>query len=307
VFKEAGLDIGSVPCVDDIDLEGLCLQQRLRLTLVDHNTPCVEQGVLWPAVVEIVDHHVDEGKHLEAKRQIAMVASTTTLVTTELLKSPLLSVSVATLLQACVLLDTRNLNAAEVNYLPPDREAATALQEITGRDPAKFYEDLFRRRLDVSGLPLRDLLRKDSKFVATGDLRFCMSSLAGISLDELAQSFPDWQQDLLSCCKGSGWDLLVVMMAYSVDTQFRRHLVIAGGELVSPLHEYLSRSESKLDLEPLPSFSVFSSPAVLSFCQRNVKASRKQVLPLVRQFIGLLGAADTAALKRKRELDPPSR
>lgn len=285
VFKEAGIDIQAVPCAEEVNLSALAASRRLRLILVDHNTPCADQLDLGSSVVGIVDHHEDEGKHMEASRKIEKVGSATTLVAAELLKASLVTPEVALLLQSAILLDTRNLNANEVHFLPLDREVASTLQEITGREPSKFYGELFTRRMDVSGVPLADLLRKDAKSVSMNNYHFYMSSLAGMSLEILTTNFPNWQQELLRCCKEKGWDLLIIMMAFTEGKTFNRHLVLAGGELVAPLRDYLSRSESKLELEPL---SASSSSSTLAFVQRNSKASRKQVLPLVRQYVGSL-------------------
>lgn len=93
-----------------------------RVTLVDHNVLAEKfQGKNW-TVVEIVDHHQDEGRYLEtcsgAARTIAfaddkaLVASACTLVAERLKKvwTPLYPSSLGLLLLGVILLDSVNLS-----------------------------------------------------------------------------------------------------------------------------------------------------------------------------------------------------
>lgn len=140
---------------------------NLGLILVDHNrlAPGQEEWVTF--VDQIIDHHQDEKVNYprlkKSNKWIDKVGSCATLVTEIITREMVLSQSSALLLLAAILLDTGNLTDASKVTLR-DSEAADFLKARAGKYLTEnFYEELLKKRGDVSHLSPNTLLRKDLK------------------------------------------------------------------------------------------------------------------------------------------------
>ena len=132
-------DVNDLIAIDQHDL----LPKQATLTLSDHNYFRGITGFDW-VVTEIIDHHLDEGKHSDtcplSKRNIAfedskaLVASTTTLVAEEFYASASNSKmppSLAILLLGTILIDSINMSQIAGKGTPRDEVAIQRLMDET--------------------------------------------------------------------------------------------------------------------------------------------------------------------------------
>jgi exopolyphosphatase len=140
LMRLAGIDTETLLYVDD----PVWTDPRVKLdvTLVDHK---YQQQQEQYNVVQIIDHHNDEGYHLDARKRTiafangtALVASTCTLVVEKDVamrrrqqQHPLLSASLSILLLGVILLDSVNMDAAAGKGTDRDRVAIQALLQNT--------------------------------------------------------------------------------------------------------------------------------------------------------------------------------
>lgn len=134
-MRNVKADINDLIAIDQQDL----LPKKATLTLTDHNFFRGRTGFDW-VVTEIVDHHSDEGKHMDTcplpKRNIAfedskaLVASTTTLVAEEfyaMTGKSKMPPSLAIILLGTILIDSINMSPEAGKGTPRD---AVAIQKI---------------------------------------------------------------------------------------------------------------------------------------------------------------------------------
>jgi manganese-dependent inorganic pyrophosphatase len=157
-----------------------------RVVLVDHaerdqSVPGVEHA----EIVEILDHHHIGGIHTRAPVRATFdpVGSTATLVTERFLQAgreP--SRPTALMLLAAVMSDTVVLGSPTTTGR--DREAAAHLGELVGTDPEALGRELFRASSDVSDVPAAELIARDAKEYADGEVVIAQVETAGPELLE---------------------------------------------------------------------------------------------------------------------------
>lgn len=273
-----------------VDQPDLNLSGKL-LHLVDHNRLAAAQEHLEPRVVEILDHHRDDGKCANASpREIVFpLGSCCTLVAKHVLAhegGSLLKAdaSLARLLLAPILIDTGNLDKALGKTEPLDAQMAAALEPLACLTQSKdaFFHALNDAKFDVSRLSMRDLLRRDYKEFVAGARRVGMSavlrSLTEVNAAEMNAAVGQWMVE-------QRLDVLVVMTAYyrGPEKAFERQDWIVARE--QGLGEALARrlvGEATLNLRPLPAGTVLQGHA---FQQLDVRPSRKQLAPMVTDFL----------------------
>lgn len=238
-LSAAGIDTASLVFIDDADILAL----DGGVTLVDHNEPASHQQALASRVRGIVDHHVDAGKHLDAKpRVVDMIGSCSTVVCElwpDIIAGDGRNETAALLLMCAILVDTRNMTGGS----PRDASAINAVRESLQISEAlrnQIFQELYERKADQSMLTTRDLLRRDYKRFEGG------GKLVGISSSGL--SFSDWaardmgETHALTAVGLQQWaqeqtiDVLIVMTLYgSVDNLSRELLVCAATDSNAPL------------------------------------------------------------------------
>jgi len=132
-------DVNDLIAIDQLNL----LPKQATLTLADHNFFRGKEPYEW-IVTEIVDHHIDEGKHTDtcpsSKRDIAfedsraLVASTTTLVAEQFYATATTSEmppTLAILLLGTILLDSINMSPQAGKGTPRDAAAIKKLLDNT--------------------------------------------------------------------------------------------------------------------------------------------------------------------------------
>lgn len=183
LFQLFGIFVDDILFLDDnIPLNRLFEQKRLRLNLVDHNVLRPSQEHLSGAVERVVDHHVDENQHYpltaNENKLIAVVGSNATLIAEKIFSSQrkAMSPEIAALLLAPILIDTSNLKSTEKTTYR-DIDAAKELQNLASTLPQDFYQKLLAAKNDISGLTPTMLLSKDFKEYLDGNILYGISSL----------------------------------------------------------------------------------------------------------------------------------
>ncbi|XP_021921029.1 exopolyphosphatase PRUNE1 isoform X2 [Zootermopsis nevadensis] len=271
---------------DTVDLKQLQMAGKLQVALVDHHVLSPETEFLRMSVTEIIDHHPQDPAWLwpEQKVILVKVGSCSTLVANEVVQRcpQLLSCQIAMLLYGPIILDTACFSRAADRTTALDLKMASEL-EIRGVDSTKrerLFEELLAARSDVSSLTPSQLLVKDMKFA---------SSIPVPGLPMLVQEFvtrPDVSEALKEFCAGKETDIAVVMGLRIDGDLIQRDIAVFHStkpevalELVTCLR---TSTDPALQLEPVEVATQHQVPGLQLFRQLNVKASRKQVLPIVR-------------------------
>lgn len=322
---------GNSNCTDnslaDSDLRRLHREGRLQLTLTDHNSMSPRQRKLElpDAVVQIIDHHQDDGQSPQvtgAQRVIgygnsaqpplpaaAAIGSACTLVAQAYLaQAPELLVAeplVAKLLLAGILIDTTNLSPHAGKTQLLDISTVSRLYEVCGMQALppqdEFAAQLKARKFDPlywATVPPADLLRADFKQYTDGGVGYGMASvLLPLSVVVTGQHADALASALTAYSSTHGLDVLV-MMSFSQDAGPRRQLLlhVANPRLRGALAHYLEetlRQELGLQrIEPLPQAGSSSSQqlqeaGVLLYEQTEIKASRKLLAPMLQAFFSM--------------------
>ncbi len=288
LLEESDVDTKALLFVDEPKLD---LSSKL-LHLVDHNRLAAGQEHLEDRVVEIIDHHRDDGRcQKAAERDIVFpLGSCSSLVAKRMLAhdgGKLLSdVNVARLLLAPILIDTGNLDPALGKTEPLDAQMVSQLTLHAGfADSSRrdaFFNQVNDAKFDVSRLSMRDLLRRDYKEFFAGTRRVGMSavlrSLLELNASEMNTAAEQWMAE-------QKLDVLVVMTAYYQGpgkTFERQNWIVARESLVGDALSRRLQSEASLNLKPLPPGAIVQGHA---FQQLDVRPSRKQLAPIVIDFL----------------------
>ncbi|XP_066996498.2 exopolyphosphatase PRUNE1 [Anabrus simplex] len=265
----------------DLDLKSLHKSGQLELILVDHHVLSPADSFLQKCIVEIYDHRPPEpGWEWRGKKTLLRVGSCATLIAKEVMQRQpsLLVQDVCLLLYGPILLDTACLspNAGRTSQL--DLDVISELDKHIGyavkRD--EIFQNLLDARSDISSLSPPQLLVKDMKII--NGVPIC-------GLPILVQEFvkiPDVKMALEEFCSQRKISTLMIMGLTIVQNVIRRDLAVfsASEPIVGQqLIEHLKKSSSpSLLLEPLHSVI----PGLTLFKQGNIKASRKEIVPLVK-------------------------
>jgi exopolyphosphatase len=167
---------------DNVPMEQLFEQQRLRLNLVDHNTLKPRQAHLSAAVERIVDHHADENREYPLVRKedklVTVAGSNATLIAEKFIAAGdnIISPELATFLLGPILIDTSNLKSA--NVTSRDRLIAEELQALVSSfAPHDYYQILAAAKSDVVGFTPEMFMKKDFKEYLDGNFLYGMSTI----------------------------------------------------------------------------------------------------------------------------------
>ncbi|GAB5360327.1 hypothetical protein AAMO2058_000617900 [Amorphochlora amoebiformis] len=297
-FAQANIDVDSIPFLDDVDLKQMAESKSIEMVLVDHNKLSASQGFLSPHVVSIVDHHVDEKEYLSttaSRRNIHATGSCATLVALEILSSSVGSSvvcpEIAYLLSSVILVDTCNLDPKMNKTTQKDLDALALLEKKGGvlkKDYSKLFNKILNDRNDISNLSSEELLIKDTKFGLVNGLHF---AIAGVGLDLRAWVFRDGKLiDAFQSFRKQHKLQFAMAMTVFTDSKgiFRREMMIVGSPSVTK-HVEKSLLASDLKLSPISiGIGAPEKESEVYWCtfeQGNVKASRKQLMPLLKSIL----------------------
>ncbi|BGP02310.1 putative Exopolyphosphatase [Rhodotorula toruloides ATCC 204091] len=208
-LSSAGISNDSILTIDELPSSRLS-NLAAQFALVDHNVLLsmfrsdpsnVENEEDDKRVVSIIDHHADEGRHLDASpRLISPVGSCSSLVTSHFASSPNFSVPtpLADLLLSAIMIDTRlkptseggkatETDVSAVNTLLPfsSFSASTSTTNLSTTSTSSSVLDALKAhnarlssaKEDVSHLSGYDLLRRDYKEYAESTFRYGLSTV----------------------------------------------------------------------------------------------------------------------------------
>ncbi|XP_054638421.1 exopolyphosphatase PRUNE1 isoform X2 [Dunckerocampus dactyliophorus] len=290
---------------DQLDLGALQRAGRLVLTLVDHNILPSSDSDLEGAVVEVIDHHLLEREQRPScPVTVEMVGSCATLVTERLIqKAPeILDQQLAQLLYATILTDCVNMAPAAGKVTPKDSQYTAALEARFPSMPprATLFQALHNAKFDVSGLSTEQMLLKDMKSLS-GSFSLAMSVLY-LPLEVFMQR-AELEVELSQFCHKFGFEVLVMMsISFTEGNEPIRELALFSHSV--PYREQLSQYLEQAGNPPLNLCPISSPhPHITAYHQGNALASRKKLLPLVKDF---LRARDGDAEEDRESLVPPT-
>ncbi|XP_077176014.1 exopolyphosphatase PRUNE1 isoform X2 [Paroedura picta] len=307
LLKEERIPESSLVFRDEIDLLALHRSGLLSLTLVDHHVLPSRDAALEEAVVEVIDHRpLERERGPPCKTTSELVGSCATLVTEKIFQYPVevLDRTTAALLHGTIVLDCVNM-APEAGKVTPKDVQFAGLLESKFPDLAPrsvIYEALQKAKFDVSGLTTDQMLRKDLKAVSGKEAVIALSSVYVTLQDFLRR--PAVEEDLRAFCQQRGYDALVVMaISFNERNEPFRQLAVYSqqGTLRTAVCQSLEASSNpSLHLSPLES----PHPTIHAYAQGNATASRKKVLPIVRDFLRDWGRGGTMQPCRKTRAEP---
>ncbi|EDW86239.1 uncharacterized protein Dwil_GK16048 [Drosophila willistoni] len=268
------------------------LDQRVRVILVDHHI-----SELASLVKEIYDHRPldKDNPALKSLPKDAIVhlepelGSCATLIgECYLAEEQPQSADVSRLLHATIVLDTINFSPAAKRFSHRDLVMVQNLEQKLNQqiDRQLLFDELRAARADISQLSLVQVLRKDMKIVHTARQQVPMAGLPLLARDFVAR---DGAEEAVREF-GRGSDLVCILGMYVLpdDGQVQRDVALISltpeSQLIKRLQQTLvEHANPKLGLFPYDNDIKFMNGCFLS--QRNVQATRKHILPVVRQVL----------------------
>ncbi|XP_028834591.1 exopolyphosphatase PRUNE1 isoform X2 [Denticeps clupeoides] len=168
---------------------------------------------------------------------------------------------------------------------PKDSQYASLLESRFPNLPERgtLFQSLQNARFDVSGLSTEQMLLKDMKAASGGDLKLAVS-VVYMQMEAFLQR-SGLQQELCEFCHKHKYNLLVTMtISFSENNEPFRQLAVYSSSTVyrEEMSQALENAQNpNLDLSPLR--SPYSD--IKAYNQRNTVASRKKVLPIIKEFL----------------------
>ncbi|XP_024936574.1 exopolyphosphatase PRUNE1 isoform X2 [Cephus cinctus] len=270
---------------DEIDLRKLNAEGKLELILVDHHTLPKEDLSLADSVVEIIDHRPQDVTWSWSGRTINLqtVGSCATLVAKNILEKRrmLLDSQVSNLLRGPILIDTCNFSKEADRATPMDFDVIRQLEELNTLHPSRdqLYQDILNAKTDISQLTPDDLIIKDLKVV---------NGIPIVGLPILVENFIKMDGahealDSFAMKENTPFAILIGLdLKNDVVTRDIAVFSLSSNELENKVIEALMTSTNpKLELTETHRFSK-SGRTLIHYKQGNVKASRKQILPIIQ-------------------------
>uniref|UniRef100_UPI00398F6118 protein prune homolog 2-like isoform X2 n=1 Tax=Pristiophorus japonicus TaxID=55135 RepID=UPI00398F6118 len=288
ILQQLNISDSSLIFRDEIDLHLLNREEKLTLTLVDHNMLTSDDKALETAIVKIIDHHEQERLH-SAQCEIVLepVGSCTTLIVSEILqKAPeLLNQQLTHLFRGAIILDCVNMTSEAGKVTLKDEEMIAALEQRFPDVPAQreVFDALQQAKFDVSGLNTEQILLKDLKELSEGDTKLAISTVYMTLEDFLSR--PNLIDDFKIFTGRHGYDILVLMTIFlSEGGETTRQVAIYtdNDELCNRICNTLEECQNPcLQLEPIE----YGFQEIRAFQQGSSSVSCKQIIPLIKDCI----------------------
>ncbi|XP_066586696.1 exopolyphosphatase PRUNE1 [Prorops nasuta] len=275
---------------DQIDLGRVSSEGKLELILVDHHVLVDEDELLASSVVEIIDHRPQDDQWPWEGRTIHLqtVGSCATLVAFHLLRNQpeILDTQLCSLLRGPILADTYNLSKKVDRATPLDYEMIEKLEKLGNLkavDRDETYKDILNAKTDISCLTTYDLLIRDLK--ETNGVPIAVFPM----LVEEFLGMDDWSSSLRNFTKEKNAQLVILIGLELRNDRVTRDIAVfslSSNELENKVIQALtSSSQPSLDLtltKQIKEEDPEGGYSLSCFQQRNLSATRKQILPIVR-------------------------
>ncbi|XP_014600781.1 PREDICTED: protein prune homolog isoform X1 [Polistes canadensis] len=288
-FRQHGISYELLTFRDEIDpniLKGY--GNKIEVVLVDHHVLGNDDMTLVNSVVEIIDHHPQDaswpwhGKTIH----LDLVGSCATLVAHNLLIKHPESVDawLANFLRGPILLDTCKFSKEANRTTSLDREIMETLERISslGSDRDQIYQGILTAKTDISELTPDDLVLRDLKFE---------SNVPFIGLPILIKDFLTLEGAIGAVEKftESRKCMVAILMGIALKNDHVTRDIAVFSLLTNGLENkiinaLLESSEPPLELT-LEKRIEEEKYNLFYYKQGNVCASRKQILPIVRETL----------------------
>ena len=290
LLEVTGVEVSDLLFVDEVDMHELHRKKRVAIYLVDQNRLPRMLEKLEEVVVGVLDHHVDEGKLMNIEeRHIAPVGSCASLVAEMIAAQDpqiLADHSVCKLMLSAILADTVCLNRDTGRTTDLDEQMAALLLRGAGSLGAKgLFENLRELKCSQESFGTYDTLRRDFKQWRFGNVEVGMSS-NNLPVQRIVGR-ENFHRDLDCFMKDKKLDYLFILPSFVDEAQvYRRQLVIIPSAQCVPhiarLSQHLTAEAVGLHLQE--ELQAGMPTGSLVFQQRNVKASRKVLQPILQEF-----------------------
>jgi len=262
------------------DTLNLASISNLELVLVDHNV-LAEDKELENNVTEIIDHHVRETELENAI--IEPVGSCSSLILRKIISenSSFQDQTSMRMILKTILLDTVELQPSAKRVTHLDVEMVELCEKVLGtQDRKKIFKKLLEDKSKVDHLTPGQLCRRDLKVVSKDTDRVALCSLPMLAKrwTELSQVEKEVEQFLID-----GNFAVALVIGINIDNDnVTRDLVIVGNDTSATYNKIKSALENSDD----PNLGLEHDKTIenfLGYSQKNHAASRKQILPIVKQ------------------------
>ncbi|KAI8969341.1 hypothetical protein BDF20DRAFT_826847 [Mycotypha africana] len=284
VMEQVQLDTNSLICLEEITLN----PSKHQLILIDHNVATHPFTAAFK-VVGVVDHHVDEKLYLDAEpRCIDMVGSCVSLVlnqfSSDLWKD---NKVIAQLALAPLLIDTVNLNWSLNRTTELDVKIHDVLKKF---QPDNYFHNIEKVKSQVDRMSSYDILRRDYKEFVVGPYRIGTSAVTWYFDGWAKRDSPQIiEEAAYSYAQERQLDMEVILTAFDHDREgkgdYRRELaiLILNPQLQGVKHT-IERDE-QIQLKRKTGEFDGATKSLTFYSQGNLKMSRKQVWPMLKQLI----------------------
>ncbi|XP_042908214.2 exopolyphosphatase PRUNE1 isoform X1 [Parasteatoda tepidariorum] len=287
-LKKTNIDLEHLMCEEDINLQTLKDQNRLKLIIVDHNALSEEQTSLQGTIVQIIDHHKINNPETISRidSKIEDVGSCSTLIAEEILKFPnLIDSQIALLLLGTILLDTVCLQESAKRVTEKDKVVAAKLEKyIKDINKEELFQELLHAKFDTSNLSPEQLLRKDTKYISNGATNVAIASLPLLLKDIIQDDEFLLALEQLSIQKNLSFIVILGSQIVEDNGLVKRQIAIYDKS-----QQFLNKVTSYLVGLENPSLCLCHVPVPIScvhlFEQENSSLSRKFILPAIQKHL----------------------
>ncbi|XP_054012633.1 exopolyphosphatase PRUNE1 isoform X2 [Hylaeus anthracinus] len=274
---------------NQIDLKALKEDagKHLELILVDHHNLSEEDVFLTDSVIEVIDHRPQDARWPWPGRKVRLetVGSCATLVAQNFIRKhpEMLDGLLSRLLRGPILVDTSNFSKEADRATSTDVEVTEALERIgcLEIDRSEEFDSILKAKADISKLTAQDLLIKDLKVAAGVPI---------VGMPILVENFlklPNADAALRSFAESRNTAIVVLLGMELKQQKLSRDVAIfslPGDEAKEKIVEALvSSTQPPLELTFTTEIHGERDKYSLShYTQGNLRATRKQVLPIVR-------------------------
>ena len=265
----------------------------LQLILVDHNVVSDEDKRYEDKVVEVIDHHVKETQCDNSI--IETVGSCSSLVLRQIWKErpDFKDETCLRLVHATILVDTVALSLEAKKVTPLDIQMVEKCEALLGTGTLKSRDEIYKyldgEKRRVGHLNAKQLLRRDFKtFISKKYGTICVCSVPMRAKDWVEEAgverhVKSFQKDL-GICRG----VLVLGSSFHGSTP-ERDMILANVMLDSDFYHDISHALETSTDPPLQLEKMFLCCHGLDnfagYNQGNIAASRKQILPILKNAL----------------------
>lgn len=284
-LKKHNIELENLICRDEVDVA----QKIENLILVDHHVSPFHQKV-----ISVIDHRpYDESSMLdeECTMMIDEVGSCATLVA-DAIKSDVgrsIDREILELLYGPIVLDTINFRKEAKKVQELDIEMAEMIESILGiENPAevrkKLFDELVEARADVSSLDSLQILSKDLKIISNANSSVRVA-IPGVHVFEYPH-MENAEENLKIFAERENIGVVMLMGMKPAGNSVERMIAVINIKNDTLYNDILNTVKTMqnpaLNLEFKSDINFMGGEF---FYQRNVHASRKQILPVIKELL----------------------